>query len=195
MKRLVLSTGLWQHAKMSTTLKSPNGLKDVECKKGQLSNQPPAPYVPVMDLVTTKEEPQLLKFKLPDDTCLNMPIFSCGNTEEYLAHIVAVLHIIKQKGWTQGAGYSERLLGSCPRHWRISWRLLGQRKWSCWTITWRPTSWRSWRPRRCSKNPRSSTTRQLPRHTSNQGTSSLVICSLNGIAFAARCTSVTWGLE
>jgi hypothetical protein len=27
-----------------------------------------------------------------------MPIFLCGNTEEYLAHIVAVLCIIKQKG-------------------------------------------------------------------------------------------------
>jgi hypothetical protein len=27
-----------------------------------------------------------------------MPIFSCGNTEEYLAHIVTVLCIIKQKG-------------------------------------------------------------------------------------------------
>jgi hypothetical protein len=33
-----------------------------------------------------------------DDTCLNMPIYSHGNTEEYLAHIIAVLHIIKQKG-------------------------------------------------------------------------------------------------
>ncbi len=27
-----------------------------------------------------------------------MPIYSCGNTKEYLTHIVAVLHIIKQKG-------------------------------------------------------------------------------------------------
>ncbi len=79
----------------TTTLKSPNGLKDSECKKRELSNRPPVPYVPVMDLVTTKEEPQVLK---PDDTCLNMPIFSCGNTEEYLAHIVAVPRIFKQKG-------------------------------------------------------------------------------------------------
>jgi hypothetical protein len=38
-----------------------------------------------------------LKVKLWDDTCLNMPIYSCGNTEEYLAHIIAVLCIIKQK--------------------------------------------------------------------------------------------------
>ncbi len=46
----------------------------------------------------SKEEPQVLKVKLLDDSYLNMPIFSRGNTEEYLAHIVAVLHIIKQKG-------------------------------------------------------------------------------------------------
>jgi hypothetical protein len=39
-----------------------------------------------------------LKVKLPDDTCLNMPIYSHGKTEECLAHIVAVIRIIKQKG-------------------------------------------------------------------------------------------------
>jgi hypothetical protein len=83
---------------MSTTLKSPNGLKGLECKKGQLSNQPPIPYIPVTNLVTTKEDPQNLKIKLPDDTCLNMAIYFHGNTEEYLAHIIAVLCIIKQKG-------------------------------------------------------------------------------------------------
>jgi hypothetical protein len=84
---------------MSTTLKSPNGLKNSKCKKGQLpSNRPPIPYVPEMDLVTSKEEPQVLKVKLLDDTYLNMPIYSRGNTEEYLAHIVAFLCIIKRKG-------------------------------------------------------------------------------------------------
>ncbi len=45
-----------------------------------------------------KEEPQVLKVKLPNDSHLNMPIYSCGNTKEHLAHIVAVLRIIKQKG-------------------------------------------------------------------------------------------------
>jgi hypothetical protein len=51
-----------------------------------------------MDIVTSKEEPQVLKIKLPDYTHINMPIFSHGNTEEYLAQIIAALHIIKQKG-------------------------------------------------------------------------------------------------
>ncbi len=61
---------------------------------------PPAAHsvVPVVDIVTPKEETQLLKVKLPDASHLSMPIYSCGNNEEYLAHIAAVLHIIDQKG-------------------------------------------------------------------------------------------------
>jgi hypothetical protein len=83
---------------MSTTLKTPNMLNNAECKKRQLSNRPPIPYVPEVDIVTPKEKPQTLKVKLPDDSHLNMPIYSRGNTKEYLAHIVAVLRIINQKG-------------------------------------------------------------------------------------------------
>jgi hypothetical protein len=83
---------------MSTSLKSPNGLKDAECKKGQLSHRPPIPYVPVIDVVTPKEEPQLYKVKLPNASHLSILIYSRGNNEEYLAHVVAVLCIIEQKG-------------------------------------------------------------------------------------------------
>jgi hypothetical protein len=52
----------------------------------------------VVDIFTPKEEPQLFKVKVPDDSHLSMPIYSCGNNEKYLAHIVAVLCIIDQKG-------------------------------------------------------------------------------------------------
>jgi hypothetical protein len=83
---------------MSTSFKSPDGLKDAECKKGQLSHRPPIPYVPVVEVITPKEEPQLFKVKLPDVSRLSIPIYSRGNNKEYLAHIVAVLRIIKQKG-------------------------------------------------------------------------------------------------
>jgi hypothetical protein len=97
-KKLLLGTGLWHHAKMSTSLKSPDGLKDAECKKGQLSHRLPIPYVPVVNIVTPKEDPQVFKIKLPDASHLSMPIYSRGNNEEYLAHIVAVLRVIEQKG-------------------------------------------------------------------------------------------------
>jgi hypothetical protein len=84
---------------MSTNLKSPDMLKDAECKKRQLSQRPSIPYiVPVVDGITPKEEPTILKVKLPDNSLISVPIFSCGNNEEYIAHIVAVLRIMEQKG-------------------------------------------------------------------------------------------------
>jgi hypothetical protein len=83
---------------MSTSLKFPEGLKDTECKKGQLSHWLPIQYVPVVDIVTPKEETQHFKVKLPDASHLSMPIYSWGNNKEYVAHIVAVLRIIEQKG-------------------------------------------------------------------------------------------------
>jgi hypothetical protein len=83
---------------MKTTLKALDRLKDSECKKRQLSSWPPVPYVPPMDLVTTKNVPESLKIKLPDGSFFNMSIYSYGNTKGYLMHIVAVLCIIKQKG-------------------------------------------------------------------------------------------------
>ncbi len=83
---------------MSTTLKAPHGLKNSECKKGQLSNQLPIPNVAETNVVTSNKEPQALKVRLPDHPPLNMPIYSHGNTKEYLMHIVVVLCIIKQKG-------------------------------------------------------------------------------------------------
>jgi hypothetical protein len=98
LKKLLLGTGLWQYIKMSTSLKSPDRLKDAECEKGRLSHQPPIPYVPVIDVVTPKEEPQLYKVELPDVSHLSIPIYSQGNNKEYLAQVVAVLCIIKQKG-------------------------------------------------------------------------------------------------
>ena len=78
-KKLLLGTGLWHHAKMSTSLKSPDGLKDAECKKGQLSHWPLIPYIPVVDIVTPKEDPQVFKIKLPNASHLSMPIYSRGN--------------------------------------------------------------------------------------------------------------------
>jgi hypothetical protein len=81
-KKLLLGTGLWQHTKMSTSLNSPDGLKDAECKKGQLSHRLPIPYVPVVDIITPKEEPQFFKVKPPDASHLSMPIYSHENNKE-----------------------------------------------------------------------------------------------------------------
>jgi hypothetical protein len=52
----------------------------------------------VVDVVTTREDPALLKVKLPDDSHISVPIFYRGNNEEYISYIVGVLRIIEQKG-------------------------------------------------------------------------------------------------
>ncbi len=52
----------------------------------------------MVDIITPKEEPQVLKVKLPDASHISVPIFSHENNEEYLVHIVVVLQIIEQKG-------------------------------------------------------------------------------------------------
>jgi hypothetical protein len=52
----------------------------------------------VVDIITPKEDPQVFKIKLPNASHLSMPIYSHGNNEQYLTHIVAVLQVIEQKG-------------------------------------------------------------------------------------------------
>jgi hypothetical protein len=76
----------------------PQGTEGFGCKKGQLSSQPLISYASLTDLVTTKESPQSLKIKLFEGTIFNMSIFSQGNTKEYLVHVVVVLYLINKKG-------------------------------------------------------------------------------------------------
>jgi hypothetical protein len=110
---------------MGTTLKSPNGLKNAECKKGQLSNRPPILYVPEMDIIRPKEDPQVYKVKLPDNSHINIHIYSRGNTKEYLTHIVAVLRIIKQKVLDSRCRKLERAVLRQSKMLKISWKPLG----------------------------------------------------------------------
>jgi hypothetical protein len=96
-KRLLLETPLWQYA-MSSNLKSlPEGLKNPECKKGTPPIRPPIPYVPPTDLLE-KWETKQIKVELPDGTKFQMPTYGSGNNKEYLVHIIAILHLVEQKG-------------------------------------------------------------------------------------------------
>ena len=91
-------------------------LKDAKCKKGQLSQRPPIPYVPVVDVVTPKEDPAVLKVKLPNDSHISVPIFSRGNNKEYIVHIVAVLRIIEQKGLPKKCRVYAKTVANGRRH-------------------------------------------------------------------------------
>ncbi len=192
-KRLVLGTTLWQHTKMSTVLKSPKGLKDWECKKGQLSSWSSILYVPPMELVTTKKAPgRSLKIKLPNRTVFNMSIFSQGNTEEYLAPLIVVLLLINQK----------ELDVQCRRMAKAVDKLAGTLE------NLQKPAW----PKGATSNDEQESCKVEVAHSqemlqearkahneavakTNKWASCLVTHSPNGIRFAVRCTSVTCGLE
>ncbi len=82
---------------MSTNLKSsPEGLRNTKCKKGTPPVRLPIPYVPPPNL-HEKRETEQIKVKLPDGTKFQMPAYGIGNNKEYLVHVIAVLHLVKQK--------------------------------------------------------------------------------------------------
>ncbi len=100
-KRLLLETLLCQYT-MSSDLKSlPEGLKNAECKKGTPPVRPPIPYVPQTDLLKKQETKQIM-VELLDGTKFQMPTYGSGNNEEYLVHVIAVLHLVEQKGTAAG---------------------------------------------------------------------------------------------
>jgi hypothetical protein len=45
-----------------------------------------------------KQETEKIKVEMPDGSNFQMAAFGYGNIEEYLVHVIAVLHIINQKG-------------------------------------------------------------------------------------------------
>ncbi len=82
-EKLLLGTGLWHHAKMSTSLKSPDGLKDAECKKGQLSHRLPIPYIPVVASSRPRKNPRSSRSSFlarPTSACPSTPVGTTRNT-------------------------------------------------------------------------------------------------------------------
>jgi hypothetical protein len=45
-----------------------------------------------------KRETERTKVELPDGTKFQMPTYGTGYNEEYLANVIAILHLVKQKG-------------------------------------------------------------------------------------------------
>jgi hypothetical protein len=83
---------------MSSSLKSPpEGIKNAKCEKGTPPVRPPIPYVPPTDLHEKRENKQI-KVELPDRMKFQMPTYGSGNNEVYLAHVIAVLRLVEQKG-------------------------------------------------------------------------------------------------
>jgi hypothetical protein len=74
-----------------------SSLKDTECKKGAPPVRLPTLYVPPTDLLK-KQGTEQIKIELSNRTRFQMPTYGTGNNKEYLIHVIAVLHLAKQKG-------------------------------------------------------------------------------------------------
>jgi hypothetical protein len=61
------------------------------------ARRPPIPYGPPTDLLK-KQETEQIKVKLPDGTKFQMPTYRTGNNKGCIVHVIAILHLVKQKG-------------------------------------------------------------------------------------------------
>jgi hypothetical protein len=80
----------------------PDGLKPRECKRTNLREPPPVPYVPAKDEVQ-EEVANLrnlkIKTTIKKDTTLNFSVWHKNGTQEaFLVHVPAVLDAIKKRG-------------------------------------------------------------------------------------------------
>ena len=67
-KRLLIGTKLYLSFRLSTASKTPKGLKDSICEKGDLESRLPVLYVPPMDLLQMKDSSETLMVKLANET-------------------------------------------------------------------------------------------------------------------------------
>ena len=75
----------------SASAKSPvEGLKDLECKRGNIANLPPIPYVAPVDPYEKQEKTEI-KVKLPGGTYYQMVPLRVGINEDYINHIIAMI--------------------------------------------------------------------------------------------------------
>ena len=86
---------------MSLLKAVPNGLRNRECKRTDLHECPPVPYVPekdeVQEVVSSMKGLQL-KTSIGEDMTLHFPMWYNGAKEAMLMHVTAILDAIKKYG-------------------------------------------------------------------------------------------------
>ncbi len=87
---------------MSMLKTVPDGLKARECKRVELREPPPVPYVPMKDEVqdeVARMRSTEIKTTLEIDTMLNFAVWQENGTREaFLMHVTAVLDAVKKHG-------------------------------------------------------------------------------------------------
>ena len=79
------------------------GLKDQECKRGNRTNWPPIPYVPVVDEIQdavymNSNEPRTQKIKLTNKTKFQAGVWNTGTPKEFLMHVKQAIHACDRMG-------------------------------------------------------------------------------------------------
>ncbi len=79
------------------------GLKDQECVRGNHTNWPPIPYVPVVDKIqdavnANSNQPCMQKIKLPNKTEFQAGVWNTGTPEEFLMHVKQAIHACDRMG-------------------------------------------------------------------------------------------------
>ncbi len=94
----------------------------MECKKGTLIIWPSFPYVPPINL-HEKRDTEQIKVKLPKRTNFQMSVFGQGNNEEYLVHVIAIKHLLEQKGTLQDIEKAFEAVMMSGSNWNHSLRI------------------------------------------------------------------------
>jgi hypothetical protein len=113
-KRLMLSMPLCRRLIIaSMSIKStPENLKDTDCKKGYVAQQPPIPYMPVTSLLKTSTSAELIKVKLiAAGNLICLEVFEDGNHNRYLKHLMTLQQLMATKGVEEKLLLATRELG------------------------------------------------------------------------------------
>ncbi len=148
-KKLLLGTGLWQHAKMRTSLKSLDGLKNAECKKSCWATG--RPYHTYLWLTSSPPRKKRIFSRSSFQTrhTLVCPFTHVGTMRNILHTLLQPSESSIKRGCPRSVGCLPRLLWSGLRHWRISKKLRVLKKLSWWTLMFKPARWILSRPNRC----------------------------------------------
>ena len=91
-----MDTALSTSIGMSSNL-VPKDLKDTNCKKGDVAQQPPVPYAPVKSILPSSSN-KSVKVKLPSDNHIKIDMFEGRDNEKYIKHIKPYDCLGKEKG-------------------------------------------------------------------------------------------------
>ena len=99
-KRLILTMPLCQHLLLtSSTIPTSVELNDSECKKDQVSQQPPIPYATSKSSLLMMTTRETVKMKTPEGEHKQAILGYGADEEEYVKHLMSFDRLLEKKGY------------------------------------------------------------------------------------------------